>query len=219
MANSSAISLEEVSIDGDTISFHLTRAPDLVVQGLQKLLMDELPTMAIDLVEIRTNQSVLNDEFLALRIGQIPLRSHRAKDFRFKKDCPCLEFCSQCGVEFFLSAIDSGVGTLDVTQEYLINDQAEKEGTDSETTRLASVVPVIYGGPLIIIKLVRQQTLDIRCIARKGRGRDHAKWSPVCRVTTLPTSQTGEFQVTIETIGQYTGEEILAECRTFLSQH
>ena len=55
----------------------------------------DIPTVAIDMVEIRNNTTVLPDEFLAHRLGMIPLLS---------MDCAkalvdhrvCLLVCSQC---------------------------------------------------------------------------------------------------------------------------
>ncbi|KAJ0018423.1 hypothetical protein Pint_11330 [Pistacia integerrima] len=74
-----------------------------------------------------------------------------------------------------------GDQTLDVTSKDLISSDH-------------SVVPVDFADPaaydssdqqrgVIIVKLRRGQELRLRAIARKGIGKDHAKWSPAATVT------------------------------------
>jgi DNA-directed RNA polymerase II subunit RPB3 len=40
-------------------------------------MMSDVPTIAIDLVEIENNTTCLNDEYLAHRLGLIPIVSHQ----------------------------------------------------------------------------------------------------------------------------------------------
>lgn len=156
-----------------------------VANALRRVMIAEVPTVAIDLVEIEVNSSVLNDEFIAHRLGLIPLTSERAMGMRFSRDCDACDGdgqCEFCSVEFHLRARCIGDQTLDVTSKDLIS---------SDHT----VVPVDYsdgGGSgyenaehkgIIIVKLRRGQELRLRAIARKGIGKDHAKWSPAATVT------------------------------------
>lgn len=36
--------------------------------------------------------------------------------------------------------------------------------------------------PILIVKLAKNQKIDVQCIVRKGTGKEHAKWSPVATV-------------------------------------
>jgi len=65
--------------------------------------------MAIDLVEIKENTSALHDEFIAHRIGLLPLTSHEVDKYEFSEkciDCSGLK-CQRCQAHFKLQAICS----------------------------------------------------------------------------------------------------------------
>ncbi|PWZ39762.1 DNA-directed RNA polymerases II, IV and V subunit 3 [Zea mays] len=193
----------------DYAKFELRDTDASMANALRRVMIAEVPTVAIDLVEIEVNSSVLNDEFIAHRLGLIPLTSAAAMQMRFSRDCDACDgdgSCEYCSVEFHLSvhATDSDQ-TLEVTSNDLRSmdpkvcpvDQARAYqhalgGTDpfganaSNENRqvihhLASRPTCLWG--ILIVKLRRGQELRLRAIARKGIGKDHAKWSPAATVT------------------------------------
>ncbi|GLJ28589.1 hypothetical protein SUGI_0563220 [Cryptomeria japonica] len=57
------------------------------MNALLRVMIAEVPTITVDLVEIRNNSSVLNDEFISQKLGLIPLTSKHAIKMSFLSDC------------------------------------------------------------------------------------------------------------------------------------
>ncbi|KAG8645612.1 DNA-directed RNA polymerases II, IV and V subunit 3 [Manihot esculenta] len=167
----------------DYAKFELRDTDASIANALRRVMIAEVPTIAIDLVEIEVNSSVLNDEFIAHRLGLIPLTSERAMSMRFSRDCDACDGdgqCEYCSVEFHLRAKCITDQTLDVTSKDLYS-------SDHTVVPVDFSDPAGYDSPdqkgIIIVKLRRGQELRLRAIARKGIGKDHAKWSPAATVT------------------------------------
>ncbi|KAM1152131.1 hypothetical protein EV1_034427 [Malus domestica] len=167
----------------DYVKFELRDTDASVANALRRVMIAEVPTVAIDLVEIEINSSVLNDEFIAHRLGLIPLTSDRAMSMRFSRDCDACDGdgqCEFCSVEFHLRAKCHSDQTLDVTSKDLLSSDHTVVPVDfSDSAGLESSEQK----GIIIVKLRRGQELRLRAIARKGIGKDHAKWSPAATVT------------------------------------
>jgi DNA-directed RNA polymerase II subunit RPB3 len=80
--------LEIISINNDSMTFMLTKTDTSVANALRRVMIAEVPTMAIDLVEVENNTSVLHDEFIAHRLGLIPLRSSKVDRFNYTRVRP-----------------------------------------------------------------------------------------------------------------------------------
>lgn len=175
------VKIRELKDDYARFELHDTDAS--IANALRRVMIAEVPTIAIDLVEIEVNSSVLNDEFIAHRLGLIPLTSDRAMAMRFSRDCDACDGdgqCEFCSVEFHLRVKCMTDQTLDVTSKDLYSsdhtvvpvDFSDSSGPDSSVNK-----------GIIIVKLRKGQELRLRAIARKGIGKDHAKWSPAATVT------------------------------------
>uniref|UniRef100_A0A0A9ENR6 DNA-directed RNA polymerase II 36 kDa polypeptide A n=1 Tax=Arundo donax TaxID=35708 RepID=A0A0A9ENR6_ARUDO len=114
---------------------------------------------------------------------------------RFSRDCDACDgdgSCEYCSVEFPLAAraTDSDQ-TLEVTSNDLRStdpkvcpvDQARAYQQALGATDPYDTSAAADQRGILIVKLRRGQELRLRAIARKGIGKDHAKWSPAATVT------------------------------------
>ena len=101
-----------------TIKFELYNTDLAVANALRRIMISEVPTMAIDLVEIRENTSALHDEFIAHRLGLVPLYSPNIDAFEYHEDCFCSSMCDKCTVKFKLHKV-CGDDQLEVTSQHI----------------------------------------------------------------------------------------------------
>jgi DNA-directed RNA polymerase subunit D len=146
------------------------------VNALRRIMLTEVPAMAIDEIVILENSSILNDEILAHRLGFIPLKTD-LNSYSLPDECKCeSEFgCNLCRSNLTLDA-ESGDSTLTV-----YSGDIKPENPD--------IVPVSNKIP--IAKLAPEQRIKLEAYARLGKGRKHAKWQPVsmCTYVYLPEIQ------------------------------
>jgi DNA-directed RNA polymerase II subunit RPB3 len=161
-------------LTSDTIEFLLTNVDVSFANSLRRVIISEVPTMAIDMVQVIENTSPLFDDFVVHRIGLVPLVSEDIDKYIFPLKCSCKEGCSSCQVLFDIS-VKCDKETMDVTS----NDIKPKNSD-------CKVKPVEYDDPIVLTKLKKGQSINMTLTAKKGIGQTHAKWSPVCTCVMKP---------------------------------
>jgi DNA-directed RNA polymerase II subunit RPB3 len=163
--------------DSAHVNFELSNVELSFANSLRRVIQAEVPTVAIDLVDFHVNSSVLADEFLAHRLGLVPLDSSNIEDMRYSRDCDCDQNCGNCTVTLTLHAKCTSDDVMKVYARDLI------VGHERPNNRLGN--PVITDpdglGPLIC-KLRKGQELHVTCTAKKGIAKEHAKWAPTAAV-------------------------------------
>ncbi len=136
--------------------------------ALRRIMLTEVPAMAVDEVVILENSSMLNDEILAHRIGFIPLRTD-LDSYNLPEECSCKsEFgCNLCRLTLTLEA-EAPEKTVTV---YSVDLKSE----NPDITPVSDKIP--------IVKLAPEQKVKLEAYARLGKGKDHAKWQPVSMCT------------------------------------
>lgn len=100
------ISLEITELTKDTIRFVLSNCDVSLANALRRVMISEVPTMAIHMVNIYENTSVLHDEFLTQRLALIPFVSDSVDKYKYTWECDCNPGdgeCQTCKTYFALS--------------------------------------------------------------------------------------------------------------------
>ncbi|KIM30666.1 hypothetical protein M408DRAFT_15564 [Serendipita vermifera MAFF 305830] len=163
--------------------------------SFRRTMMADIPTVAIDLVEFESNTTVLPDEFIAHRLGMIPLVSTNCDEsMKYTRECDCVEGCSLCMIELRIDfRCDRPGTTMNITSNHLeIRPMPDNWGPGNTGEELAKRTPEFgipvskskdfSGFPILIASLRKGQELKVRCYAKKGIAKDHAKWSPCTAV-------------------------------------
>eukprot|EP00038_Savillea_parva_P029377 m.70703 g.70703 ORF g.70703 m.70703 type:complete len:280 (-) comp8663_c0_seq1:1343-2182(-) len=180
------VEITEMQTDttGERVKFTLRNCDLPMANSLRRVMIAEVPTLAIDWVAMEINTTVLHDEFLAHRLGMIPLTSDLVNKFDYARDCKCeASGCDNCAVMLQLDVRNDSEEPMSVTTEHLISDMDEDTGRVVPVTSRKSGASSAYEDDqdhILIVRLKKGQRLKFRALARKGTGKEHAKWIPVC---------------------------------------
>lgn len=191
--------IQILSLYPHEIKFILSETDTSIANTLRRIMIADVPTLAIDLVEFEENTSVLNDEYIAHRLGLIPLKyidsnTMRGGDcngaFLPHRECVCFDRCPRCSVEFH----------IDVNFDKASIDRPENERDLPLTVTSANmksnnenVVPAhflnseeqdeAHDAGISIVKIGPGQHIKLKAFARMGISKEHAKWCPVAAAT------------------------------------
>lgn len=134
------------------------------VNALRRIMLAEVPCMAIDEIVVIENTSLLHDEILAHRMGLIPIKTD-LDSYNLPEDCTCK---SELGCNLCRAALTMEVEASDGIKTVYSGD-LKPENPD--------IAPVSDRIPLV--KLASDQKIKLEAYARLGKGKKHAKWQPV----------------------------------------
>lgn len=171
----------------DAVDFYVLNVDMALANLVRRVMLAEIPTILIDLVEIEINTSVLADEFLSHRLGLIPLDSVDIDKLEYTRDCTCESYCDNCAVILELSAKCDSDATLSIysTDMMVLAAPPNPHSAPVPNRDPALGRPIVRdpaGRGILLAKLRKNQELKIRCIAKKGIAKEHAKWLPCAAV-------------------------------------
>ena len=151
-----------------------------MANSLRRIMISEIPTLSIDLVSIEINTSLINDEFLSHRLGLIPLKSVCIKKMKYTRECECDNYCKNCSSVFNLN-IKSICPETTIYSTHIenIDHKADFLGFPVEPVHDSGSNSRFSNKSIIIAKLKIGQHIKLICVAKKGTGSQHSKWSPV----------------------------------------
>ena len=138
-----------------------------MLNAIRRIMLTEVPVMAIDEVIILKNDSPLYDEIISHRLGLIPLKTD-LDVYKLPKECECSGYgCPLCQVSLTCEVTNTTNAPLDVYSGDL----------KSNDPKIVPVDPFIP-----IVKIDKNNKVIIEAYAILGIAKDHAKWQAVSNV-------------------------------------
>jgi len=140
--------------NGRELDFILEDSNPQFANALRRIMIAEIPILAIEYVDFTQNESVLYNEIVSQRLGMVPL-VFNVKDFKFR------EAGKEGGVQYeVIFAINKKGPGMVYTKDM--------KSSNPQVTPLYDDIP--------IVELFEEQKIKLEAVASLGIGRDHAKY-------------------------------------------
>ena len=190
--------------ENNFIQFSISNIHMGLANGIRRILISEIPTMAIDFAEIITNTGCIHDNMIAQRIGLIPFMSHNVDKFDYYWNSDNKNLSE---VLYELNVKNDSDSIIDVTSNDLkIIDASKYTGLKNIIYTSVKVIPMEY--PIVITKLAEGQSLHFTCSVRKGVSKEHAKFQATTSVGYKKVS-VNEYLYSVETVGSLSPSSVV----------
>ncbi|KAK9084586.1 hypothetical protein Sjap_024997 [Stephania japonica] len=221
--------VEVVRLTEDDMEFDMIGIDAALANAFRRILIAEVPTMAIEKVLFANNTSVIQDEVLAHRLGLIPIKAdprlfeymsvndtpNEKNTIVFKLHVKCkrgdpritvksdqLEWLPN-GSEFQLVTDNSNSNSNSKPKTYTSFSSSQTSLPEFSENSIAS-----KHDDIIIAKLGPGQEIELEAHAVKGVGKTHAKWSPVATAWYRMLPEV----VLLEEVEDQKAEELVKKC-------
>uniref|UniRef100_A0A8C9WFJ2 RNA polymerase I and III subunit C n=1 Tax=Scleropages formosus TaxID=113540 RepID=A0A8C9WFJ2_SCLFO len=152
--------IDIIQMDENSMEFDMVGIDAAIANAFRRILLAEVPTMAVEKVFIYNNTSIIQDEILAHRLGLIPIKADpRLFEYRNADD--------EEGTE--IDTIQ-----LQLKVKCTRNPRASKDSSDPSELYINHMV---YSRDMKWLRPGQELDIVMHCV--KGIGKDHAKFSPV----------------------------------------
>jgi DNA-directed RNA polymerase alpha subunit len=178
-----SIRVVRVEDQEDLIEFEVIGIDPPIANAFRRIMIAEVPSMAIEHVNLYQNTSIIQDEVLVHRLGLIPINADPRK-FKFLQEIEG-RHTSETTLVFTLHvSCEEGKNPPSVLADARGREVWSKDlkwipqGPQRKIFKSNPVAPI--HDDILIARLRPGQEIEAELFVEKGIGREHAKWSPVC---------------------------------------
>ncbi len=175
--------LEVIEKSDNNLIFVVSGISIEMANAIRRIILTEIPVMAIDEVIILKNDSPLYDEIVAHRLGLIPLKTN-LDNYNLPRDCSCGGYgCSLCQVSLTCEITNT-------TNKPMVINSGDLNSNDPDVVPVHNEIP--------ILKIDKNSKVIIEAYAILGTGKQHAKFSAIsnCAYRFYPVIEFDESKVT-----------------------
>ena len=185
----------------DEIVFDLKGVEPPLANALRRILIAEIPTMAVEKVNMWQNTGVIPDENLAHRIGLVPIKAdarmfewHQSVSYdkEDKAEDPQLDDYGYTGSDCLKFKLHVKCTKKDPSAPMIVNNTVDEDKFYVNANVLSGQMEWVplpgqkrewnvrpLHDDILIAKLRPGQEIEMELFCEKGIGKTHAKWSPV----------------------------------------
>lgn len=138
-----------------------------MANAIRRIILSEIPVMAIDEVIILKNDSPLYDEIISHRLGMIPLTTD-LETYKLPRDCSCGGYgCPICQVSLTCEVTNTSNAPIEIYSKNLNSNDPK-------------IIPVDSNIP--IVKIDKNDKVIIEAYAVLGIAKEHVKWQAISNI-------------------------------------